>query len=263
METWSGKGQQSDNRGELWERMALRYPLPFDEKTLAETNKVIDLVRSRGVVMQHATVLDIGCGTGIFSLPLAREAGMVTGLDDSPRMLGRMSDVASSHGLKNVRCVKGSWKTIDISEFAFRKAFDIVWVSMSPAVQTRQDFERMEQCARQWCVYIGWGRKRINPLMEEIFNLHELRFGPPPGVGAAYEILRRTGRTPSLDYFETSWDSAESVEDTLEEMVGFVEMHGGRARRDVIEKVLTRHARNGRVPQTTDVEEGLMVWRPE
>ena len=88
----------------------------------------------------------------------------------------------------------------------FEKAFDIAWISMSPAVQTLQDFEKMEKCAGKWCVYIGWGRKRKNALMEEVFNLHNLDYGPPAGVEAAYDILVRSGRTPSLDYFETSWD---------------------------------------------------------
>ncbi len=116
---------------------------------------------------------------------------MVTGIDDSETMIARMTDVMQSENIQNIQPIKAAWKDIDISARGFEKAFDIVWISMSPAVQTAQDFERMEECARKWCVYIGWGRKRKNALMEDVFRLHDIHYGPPPGVAAAYEILIR------------------------------------------------------------------------
>jgi SAM-dependent methyltransferase len=247
----------------FWERMALNYPLPFEEKTLAGTYRVLNLVRKEGVEIKDAVILDIGCGTGIYTLPLAREAVMVTGIDDSETMIARMMQVITSTGIQNVHPVKASWKDIDISALGFEKAFDIVWTSMSPAVQTGEDFKKMEKCSRRWCVYIGWGRKRKNALMEAIFKLHGLRHGPPPGVWAAYDLLIRSGRTPSLSYFEASWTWEGTAEDALENMSCFIEMHGGRACRNLIKKVLARHERDGLVYHTTEVEEGLMVWEVE
>jgi hypothetical protein len=160
-----------------------------------------------------------------------------------------------------VSLVTESWKTLDPAAFGFGKAFDIAWVSMSPAVQTLPDFEKMEQCARAWCVYIGWGRKRKNKLMEEIFELHGLPLDPPPGVAAAYDILVRAGRTPCFPkFFDASWEWKGTIEDAFGEMAGFIEMHGCRPRHREIEKVLSRCQRDGKVRHTTEVEEGLMVW---
>lgn len=245
----------------FWDRMAQHYPMPFDGPTLADTLRVLAMVNGLGVEIAHRTILDIGCGTGIYTLPLAREAATVTGLDDSEAMLARMIQAASAAGLQNVGPVTASWKTFDPAVHGFKKAFDIAWVSMSPAVQTLPDFEKMEQCARTWCVYIGWGRKRNNDLMEEIFGLHDLPFGPPPGVEAVYDILVRAGRTPcSPKFFDASWEWTGTVEDALEEMAGFIAMHGGRPRHREIEKALSRCQRDGRVRHTTEVEEGLLVW---
>ena len=137
-----------DKFRDFWDRMAQHYPMPFDEPTLTDTHRVLGLVEEMGVEIAHRSILDIGCGTGIYTLPLAREAAMVTGLDDSEAMLARMIEAASAADLHNVSLVTESWKTLDPAAFGFGKAFDIAWVSMSPAVQVLSDFEKMEQCAR-------------------------------------------------------------------------------------------------------------------
>ena len=260
MEKKSERYSRQDKFSAFWEHMALSYPLPFEEKTLIDTCRVISLVKSRGVEIGEASILDIGCGTGIYALPLAREAAMVTGLDESETMISRMKKVMASEGIRNVTPIAASWKDIDIYDRGFEKAFDIAWVSMSQAMQTAQDFERMEKCARRWCVYIGWGRKRKNALMEEIFGLHGTRYGPPPGAAAAYDILTHSGKSPSLDYFEASWEWTGRVEDALEYAACFIEMQGRKANRDLIQEALNRHERDGMICHITDVEEGLLVW---
>ena len=259
MKTQNSSRQERHNA--FWERMAQNYPLPFDDKVINGTRQVIALVKDKGVEFSNTRILDIGCGTGIYTLPLAGEAAMLTGIDDSRTMIERMETAMTSENIDNVHPIKASWKNIDITDLEFEKAFDIVWTSMTPAVQTARDFEQMERCARKWCVYIGWGRKRKNALMEEIFQMHGLKNGPPPGVGQAGKILADWGRTPSLDYFETSWSWTGTVEDALENMVCFVEMQGKEADRDRIRQVLDHHEQDGLVHHTTEVEEGVMVWQ--
>jgi len=69
------------------------------------------------------------------------------------------------------------------------------------------------------------------------------------------------GRAPCFPkIFDASWEWAGTAEDALEEMVGFIAMHGGRPRHREIEGVLSRCQLDGRVHHTTEVEEGLMVW---
>ena len=254
---------KKDRFNAFWERMAKSYPLPFDDKTLADTRRILSLVKSKGVEFGNTNVLDIGCGTGIYTLPLACEAAMVNGIDDSETMIARMAGVIASGKIRNVQTIKAAWKDIDIFSHGFEKAFDIVWIAMSPAVQTVQDFMRMEKCARKWCVYIGWGRKRKNALMEEAFRLHDLNYGPPPGVAAAYKILEHSGRNPSQDYFETSWDWKGPEKDALEDIACFIEMQGGKPNRELIEKTLSHHERDGLICHTTEVEEGILVWKVE
>ena len=252
---------QQDKYSAFWDRMAAHYPDPLDTKTLSDTNEIISIVKDRGVEIDRSKVLDIGCGTGTYTLPLAGNAESVTALDDSEVMIERLVSSISRSGIRNVYPVKSSWKDIDITGHGFEKAFDIVWASMTPAVRTRQDLDKMEWCSKKWCVYIGWGGKRENRLMEEVFGLHGLKYGPPPGVEGTYNIIVRAGRTPSLDYFETQWDWTGSADEAMEDVECFIEMQGGKPDRSLIETVIGRHEQNGMVSHTTIAKEGIIVWR--
>ena len=74
------------------------------------------------------TVLDVGGGTGVFSIPLARRGFHVTHLDLSPAMLDKARKKAA--GLANIHFVEGN--SADLSTFSDR-SFDLV-LSMDGAI---------------------------------------------------------------------------------------------------------------------------------
>ena len=71
MTTESETEKRTGRSKDFWEMKARKYPLPFDRESLRKTEKVIALVKSKGVEISGADLLDIGCGTGIYTLPLA------------------------------------------------------------------------------------------------------------------------------------------------------------------------------------------------
>jgi SAM-dependent methyltransferase len=251
---------QEKKYGSFWDRMAAKYPLPFDEKTLKTTTMVLSLAESEGVVFDGSDILDIGCGTGIYTLPLALQCNSITGIDTSKVMIDRMHEVAKLHNIENLKDVTGSWNEVDIGREGFEKAFDVVLVAMSPALRSLQDFRRMEKCSKKWCVYVGWGKKRENALMEELFLAHGLTYGPPPGVQRSHQILTESGRAPSLHFFENRWDWSGTTEEALQYVTGFIQLHGGQPDHSLIEEKLAEHENDGLIHHTTYVEQGLMVW---
>jgi len=56
-----------------------------------------------------STVLDIGAGTGAFTLPLARTAASVVALDPSSYHLGILRQKAEASGIANLRYVEAVW----------------------------------------------------------------------------------------------------------------------------------------------------------
>jgi 2-polyprenyl-3-methyl-5-hydroxy-6-metoxy-1,4-benzoquinol methylase len=67
-----------------------------------------DLARMRelGALTAHATVLDLGAGTGRFSLAAARECAQVIAVDVSEPMVDHLAAAAASEGLGNLTVVR-------------------------------------------------------------------------------------------------------------------------------------------------------------
>ena len=64
-----------------------------------------DFLSSRFALDERARVLDLGCGTGNASLPLASRVGEVVALDPDPEMIETGRRVAAQQGIHNVRWV--------------------------------------------------------------------------------------------------------------------------------------------------------------
>ncbi|MHB1013776.1 MAG: class I SAM-dependent methyltransferase [Desulfurivibrionaceae bacterium] len=245
----------------LWEIKARRYPLPFDLQNLAKTNRVMALLKEWGVGCAGGRILDIGCGTGCFALPLARKAIKVVGIDFSAAMLDRLLAEAARFRIHNVQVQRMAWQEVDPVRLDLAGAFDVVWTSMSAAVRSAADLARMEQCSRRWCVYTGWGRVRENPLLAEAFRMHGLVFAPPPGVAAMHALVTKAGRQTFLEYLDTFWEWEGSVNEALDDLASHIETAGATARRPALQGLLDGYQRNGVIRHITRAEEGVMAWR--
>jgi SAM-dependent methyltransferase len=263
MSDWSSQVNMEEKYKAFWEMKALKYPLPFESNTLERTLNVISMAGEKGVEIRGKKILDIACGTGIYTLPFAREAAHVTGLDSSDNMIKRLTGESMKHGIANLGIIKESWKKIDIEAMGLEKSFDIVWTSMSMAVKDKEDFLKMEACSRDWCVFIGWGRVNRNPVMEEAFRMHNIQHGPHPGVVVAHGILQSLGRSPVLEYFDDFWDWEGTLEEAVNDISGFIEMRGATADRDKLKILLSNYEQDGVIRHRTDAEEGIIVWQVE
>lgn len=67
--------------------------------------------RAREALPRGGSVLDVGCGPGAASLPLARRASLLAGVDTDPRLLSEFKSRATSSGVQ-VETIEGRWPEV-------------------------------------------------------------------------------------------------------------------------------------------------------
>lgn len=90
---------------DFWERIAPTYDLGA-----LPTRVPAVLERVRALVPSGTSLLDVGAGTGAFTLPLAQTATRITALDYSPAMLRILRQKLADAAACNVRAVLARWE---------------------------------------------------------------------------------------------------------------------------------------------------------
>lgn len=141
------------------------------------------------------TLLDVGCGPGTISLPLAERLQRVVGLDFSRRMLDGLLDNASRLGCGNVEALHLSWD----DDWAAVPVCDVVVASRSTTVADMEAaLVKLNEKARRR-VYLTSlvGGRFLDPAVTDAVGREVPAF---PDYIYVINILYRMGIQPRLDY---------------------------------------------------------------
>ncbi|EAJ6140831.1 class I SAM-dependent methyltransferase [Campylobacter lari] len=122
--------------------------------------------------LQGKSVVDTGCGSGVWTLHLAQKAKSVLGVDSSSAMLEILQEDAKTHAISNI-------KTLNLDFENFYKnnniKFDLAFLSMSPALQNEKDYKAFLNLASKK-VYLGWASRRKSSFLDPIFEHFNTHF---------------------------------------------------------------------------------------
>ena len=83
------------------------------DDTLRPDSPIFEMAREL-LPAEGGSVIDIGCGGGRSSIPLAPRATHITGVDENPAMLARFSEAAAAAGCTH-REIQGRWPDVAIA----------------------------------------------------------------------------------------------------------------------------------------------------
>jgi len=167
----------------------------------------LDRLDLRGV----ATVLDVGCGPGLLSLPIAAQVGHVHALDYSTGMLEGLRAAIIRDGVSNVTPWALSW-TDDWEDVP---RCDLAIASRSLMVPDLEAaLRRLDAHARQRaCITFATGPRAGVPELAELLGRDWV---PMPDHRYPINMLLDMGREPQVDYLP------ESVRDVAQDADGLV-----------------------------------------
>lgn len=119
---WGKKLESKKDRQKNWDKAAPHFHKSNERDDYRKT-----LLNSLKITKED-TVLDIGCGEGSITIPIAKKAKSVTGLDSSSGMLKILNEKCEKEGIDNVTTIQKPIEEISLDELGH---FDIIVASRS------------------------------------------------------------------------------------------------------------------------------------
>ncbi len=198
---------------ELWDGSSGDYrqkPVPrLDENMFLQT------MHDNGGIIPSYSVLDVGCGSGIYSFAIAPFVNEVTGCDLSPKMIEVAKERADELEYENTEFVTLDWYAADIAELGWEKKFDVVFAHMTPAVDDYQTFEKMIECARKMC-FVQKNVRRTDTIEDALFcELGLQRRNANDGIMNFFDYLWLKGYEPNILCHKEEWYADRKYEDAV------------------------------------------------
>lgn len=157
------------------------------------------------------TVVDVGAGTGRFSLAIAPYAGEVVAVDPSRAMLGVLRREAKRRGLGNLRVIEAPWQDAVLSDgngrAGDRRAVppaDVVVCSyVLPLVEDAAGFLGKMDAACRGRAFVYMGAASADTLLDPFWrHFHGTPRKPSPTYLDAAAVLRELGVDPDVEVVE-------------------------------------------------------------
>lgn len=221
------------------------------------------------------TVLDIGCGPGRITVPMAKRAKKVTSIDSSPAMLEFCKANAREAGLTNVTTKLLDWNEAVLGDNL--EQHDIVIASRSVGME---DILKLSSFAKKYVVTIIWsnGAPSIPTISGYLFEDTQDNIGdfPPPspmrktdrrfGDNIRYNIVYDLGFNPNLnivtDGFTANYSCREEAYKDLRRLRPSMLENKTPIFRKNTDRFLTDNP-DGSVTYRCETKTAVMWWSPE
>lgn len=146
----------------IWDEKASSYAR-YSSKLNEVMQIAFDFCAKNEVSFKDKNIVDVGGGSGVWSLHLAKSANNVLVLDASFKMLDLLKKDAKSLNLTNIQTAHTEFKSFD------KSGFDIAFLSMCPALNDEEDFKHFLSLAQEK-VYINFANTRKSTFLDPIFT---------------------------------------------------------------------------------------------
>jgi SAM-dependent methyltransferase len=251
-----GKGDETD----IWADRAVEFKKGVQKKWVRPDS-------SRDFILGHmdpnSTVLDIGAGTGAWSILLSPRARHVTAVEPSPSMIKVMRESLDEQNINNVSIVQGSWPEVSVELHDFSLCSHAMYASKDLAEFVRQ----MVAHTRRMC-FLLLRAPLLNGVRAEAAR-HI--WGQPldsPNFTIAYNVLLQLGIYANVQMENTGlWKprTSASLEEALNDMHRFLGLGESREQDAYLMNLLQRRLvlKNGKYVWPPEVRSALIYWQVE
>ena len=212
-------------------------------------------------VDEEDTVLDIGCGNGTITIPLAKKARSVTALDISTKMLDLLQEKAAAEHLSNIDCINKNIVDLEADEIG---PHDVVVASRSlnGISNIKHELEKINQIAGKYVFITIWG-KHNRAFESEIARLLGREIYEHPDYTIILNILKELGINAQSEPLKSNtrnfYSDMEEALDRIEWRVGDLNREEKLIVEEHLSKMLTKNA-DGSLSYTRSSSKWVLIW---
>jgi SAM-dependent methyltransferase len=248
-------GSLSD--ADVWENRAEEFEKGV-RRRWAKPDSSRDFVLSQ--LSKDSTVLDIGAGTGAWSVLLARHVRQVTAVEPSAAMIEVMRKSLVAEGIGNVTIIKGEWPDVPAEPHDFSLCSHAMYSCPDLAAFLR----RMNTCTKRMCFLVLRAPMQNGVMAEAARHIWNQPLDSP-NFTIAYNILIQIGIYANVLMENTGlWPPRTSS--SLEEALGRLKRHFGpmdSGHDEYLKELLRRRLilRDGQYIWPREVRSALVYWQ--
>lgn len=236
---------------EIWNKKSKTYPKfspimrPFETEFFAFLDEC-------GVSFADKSVIDIGAGTGVYSLHLAKMSKSVLALDISDSMLEILSLSAKEHNITNIQTANNQINDIKDNKF------DIAFLTMSPALRSDEDFEIFYNLANTH-IYMNWLKPRKSNLLE-LFKSNSNRPDMSAPIARLEEFLKTKNIKFKSKIINENRIATRSLDDMVENLAWHLEISGQNYTKDEIKNKIINLAKGDKISENITTCVKVMIF---
>lgn len=201
----------------IWDERSKAY-----DETVSNSRVNIIYKLKEDYINKNSIVLDLGCGTGAYSIELSKICKEVHAMDYSEGMLNILKEKISKNNIKNIKVIKNDWNNVDLKSQGMDKKYDFVISSLNPGCYNPSSLIKINEASKGCCCYIGTDGKGQNKILdkadEEILG-ERIKGCDISNIIYPFNILYFSGCNPSVFYTSCNWVSKNTYEGGVNKLI--------------------------------------------
>ncbi|MDR2406442.1 MAG: class I SAM-dependent methyltransferase [Deltaproteobacteria bacterium] len=242
----------------FWNRKASSFPRFSPGEDNYEAS-VLKLMVDNGVQLEGKKLLDIGCGTGMFTLRLAKLASHVMAIDIADKMLQILIEDASKNGITNIRAERSDWLSFNLNE-----EFQVVFCSMTPAIHSDLGRQKLVGLKGATVVTISAKESFYSQIMRSLYLHYGITRSLPRGISSLRPWLEAREIFPLALPIQGVWRVRQSLAEIMESAYCMLENFGLKPEEDELRELLMKFVSEaGDFLEETHYKLEMLIWQNE
>lgn len=245
---------------EVWDNTSKNYDKTVSDSRISIIRKLVE----EGYINKDSVVLDLGCGTGTYTVELSKICKEIHALDFSEGMLDVLKDKINKYKLKNINIIKSDWNELDLKKENMYKKYDFVLSSLNPGCYNSENLLKINEASKDSCCYIATDGKGKNNMLKSAddFILGE-KIVPSDISNIIYpfNILYFSDYNPSLFYVTCDWISETNYEGAIKKLRGRYKEHLNEDIEEKIKEFVKDNINDGVFVDESKNTLGVILWK--